>query len=142
MDGDGKLCLCFKRRGQAESIVKRRPLVIDKNGERLYCNLWYSTVHVDSNESNISEGSREDILFKCHDHFVVVGIGICQDNEVYEDENRLDNERDGNKKRKYKYMYAIFCRSWKTRLESGEFGIIKPDDDILLLQNRDENVTN
>ena len=128
MDGDGKLWLCFQRiEGHAESFVELRPLIIDDNDGRLYCNLCYSTVHVDSNELNIRDGSREEILFKCHDYFVAVGIGIRWDNEVDGDENRHDHEKE--------YKYAILCRSWKTRLKSGEFGIIKPDEDILLLQN-------
>lgn len=58
----------------------------------------------------MSRGSREDILLKCHDYFAAVGI-------------RLRDEEN-------KSMYAIICRSWKVRLSSGEFGIIKPDKDI------------
>ena len=73
IDKYGKLWLCFtEKTGQAESTVITKPLIIDDTGGRSYCNLWYSTVYVD--ESNMSRGSREDILLKCHDYFAAVGF--------------------------------------------------------------------
>ena len=112
IDRESKLWLCYKGK---HSAIETRPLIIDDTNGRSICNLWYSVVSVDMDDSKkMIYSNRKDFLLACHDFFIAAGIQV------------KDGEETTN-------LYEIKYRGWKLRRKGGDRGHLIPEKDILLM---------